>query len=96
MPNVARVARDCSGDTKPDNTPRRNNATGKMITAPHQSKGRLVRFPGSSIAAADLGVSRQHLHRVLIGERQSATLVARWNAWLKRHPQFASLNKKPA
>lgn len=67
-----------------------------MTTAPHQSKGRLVRFPGSSIAAADLGVSRQHLHRVLIGERKSTTLLVRWNAWLKRHPEFAKLNQKTA
>jgi hypothetical protein len=67
-----------------------------MITTPHQSKGRLVRFPGSSLAAADLGVSRQHLHRVLIGERQSATLIARWQAWLKQNPEFARLNRKPA
>lgn len=64
--------------------------------APHQSGGVNVRFPGSSIAAADLGVSRQHLHRVLIGERQSTTLLAKWNAWLKRHPEFARLNRKPA
>ena len=67
-----------------------------MITTPHQSKGRLVRFPGSSLAAADLGVSRQHLHRVLIGERQSATLLARWKEWLRRNPEFARLNRKSA
>jgi hypothetical protein len=62
-----------------------------MTTLPHQSKGRLVRFPGASIAAADLGVSRGHLHRVLTGERQSPPLLARWNAWLKRNPQFQTL-----
>lgn len=67
-----------------------------MTTTPHQSKGRHVRFPGSSIAAAELGVTRQHLHRVLIGERQSETLLERWNAWLKRHPEFANLNRKTA
>ena len=65
-----------------------------MTTTPHQSQGRLVRFPGSSIAATELGVSRQHLHRVLIGERQSATLIARWNSWLKRNPQFANLQPR--
>ena len=63
---------------------------------PHQSTGVNVNRPGITIAAADLGVSRQHLHRVLIGERQSATLLAKWNAWLKRNPEFARLNKKPA
>lgn len=62
-----------------------------MIATPHQSKGRLVRFPGSSLAAAEMGISRSHLHRVLNGERKSETLLARWQAWLKRHPQFASL-----
>ena len=67
-----------------------------MISTPHQSKGRHVRFPGSSIAAADLGVSRQHLHRVLIGERESASLLERWKDWLKRNPEFARLNKKSA
>lgn len=65
-----------------------------MTATPHQSKGRLVRFPGSTLAAADLGVSRQHLHRVLIGERQSATLITRWHSWLKRHPQFAALQPR--
>lgn len=65
-----------------------------MISTPHQSKGRLVRFPGSSLAAADLGVSRAHLHRVLTGERQSASLAARWKTWLKQHPQFANLQPK--
>lgn len=62
-----------------------------MSSTPHQSKGRLVRFPGSAIAAEDMGVSRGHLHRVLTGERKSKPLLARWNAWLKRHPEFSSL-----
>lgn len=62
-----------------------------MTATPHQSKGRLVRFPGSTLAAADLGVSRAHLHRVLTGERQSAILIARWHAWLKSHPEFAKI-----
>lgn len=62
--------------------------------APHQSSGINVRFPGSTLAAADLGVSRQHLHRVLTGERESPTLVARWQAWLKRNPQFANLQPR--
>ncbi len=62
-----------------------------MTSTPHQSKGRLVRFPGSSLAAEDLGVSRGHLHRVLTGERKSPPLLARWHAWLKRHPQFSTM-----
>ncbi len=65
-----------------------------MTSTPHQSKGRLVRFPGSSIAAKDLGVSRAHLHRVLTGERESASLTSRWRDWLKSHPQFAKLQPR--
>ena len=65
-----------------------------MTTTPHQSQGRLVKFPGSSIAAEQLGVSRGHLHRVLSGERKSPSLLARWNAWLKQHPQFAILQHR--
>jgi hypothetical protein len=59
--------------------------------APHQSKGKMVRFPGSSLAAEELGVSRSHLHRVLIGERSSPPLRGRWQAWLQTHPEFAAL-----
>jgi hypothetical protein len=65
-----------------------------MTTIPHQSKGPLVRFPGSTAAAAELGVTRGHLHRVLIGERKSPPLMARWHAWLKRNPQFANLQPR--
>lgn len=66
-----------------------------MTETPHQSQGRLVKFPGSSIAAADLRVSRGHLHRVLSGERTSPPLLARWNAWLQQNPEFARMQKKP-
>ena len=62
-----------------------------MTRTPHQSQGRQVRYPGSSIAAQDLGVSRGHLHRVLSGERKSLDLLGRWNAWLAKHPEFARL-----
>ena len=62
-----------------------------MFATPHQSKGRHVRFPGSSLAAAELGVSRGHLHRVLTGERHSQPLLGRWQTWLKQHPEFSSL-----
>lgn len=65
-----------------------------MPTAPHQSVSRHVRFPGASIAAAELGVHRGHLHRVLTGERKSASLLARWQQWLQRHPEFARLQRK--
>jgi hypothetical protein len=65
-----------------------------MTSAPHQSSGRLVKFPGSSIAAHDLGVSRGHLHRVLTGERKSPALVARWKQWLATHSEFAVLQSR--
>jgi hypothetical protein len=64
------------------------------LSIPPQSKGRLVRFPGASIAAGDLGVSRGHLHRVLTGERSSPDLLRRWRAWLASHPQFAQLQSR--
>lgn len=57
--------------------------------APHQSLK--ARFPGISIAAAELGVTRTHLWQVLSGGRQSAPLLARWELWLERHPEFARL-----
>ena len=62
--------------------------------APHQSSGKYVRFPGSNVAARDLGCHRAHLHRVLTGERRSHRLLARWKEWLKQHPEFAKLNRK--
>lgn len=65
-----------------------------MTSTPHQSQGRLVRYPGATLAAQELGVSRGHLHRVLTGERKSETLVSRWQAWLSKNPQFASLQHR--
>jgi hypothetical protein len=65
-----------------------------MPATPHQSSSPHVRFPGSAIAAAELGVHRGHLHRVLSGQRQSKTLLARWRAWLKAHPEFAALQPR--
>lgn len=61
---------------------------------PHQSTGSNVKFPGSSIAATDLGVTRGHLHRVLTGERQSPTLLSRWKTWLANHPEFSRLQAR--
>jgi len=63
-----------------------------MNQVPHQS--RKARFPGASLAAADLGVHRGHLHAVLAGKRESARLLARWRAWLKAHPEFAALQPR--
>lgn len=60
---------------------------------PHQSRGRHVRFPGASIAAGEFGVTRGHLHRVLTGERKSPPLMARWQAWLRAHPEFSNVTK---
>jgi hypothetical protein len=68
-----------------------------MKQVPYQSYNRRVRYPGASIAARDLGVHRGHLHAVLCGTRESRTLQARWNEWLRLHPEFAALQpRKPA
>lgn len=60
---------------------------------PAQSRARTTVYPGSSLAARDLGVHRSHLHRVLIGQRHSTSLMNEWNAWLTRNPQFRRLQK---
>lgn len=58
---------------------------------PHQSLK--SRHPGISIAAPELGVTRAHLWAVLNGKRDSKPLMGRWNAWLRKNPQFAALQK---
>jgi hypothetical protein len=67
-------------------------ATAYINGAPHQSLK--ARFPGITHAAAELGVTRAHLWAVLSGQRKSPPLMARWNAWLKRHPEFARLHHR--
>ena len=62
-----------------------------MKSAPHQSRN--AKYPGSTIAARDLGISRGHLHAVLSGKRASKSLTAQWQAWLRTHPEFATLQK---
>ena len=61
---------------------------------PHQSAGINVSYPGITLAAKDLKVSRTHLHRVLTGERRSPLLISRWKAWLRNHPSFANLQPR--
>ena len=61
-----------------------------MTAVPHQSNK--ARFPGITLAARDLGVGRQHLHRVLTGERASDGLLARWQEWLTTRPEFSRLH----
>lgn len=58
---------------------------------PHQSIA--AKYPGITIAAAELKVTRQHLHAVLSGKREGKSLKARWNNWLSRNPEFAILQK---
>jgi hypothetical protein len=60
--------------------------------APHQSLK--ARFPGISLAATDLGVTRSHLWQVLAGKRESKPLLARWKTWLASHPEFARLQSR--
>lgn len=64
-------------------------STSSINGVPHQSLN--SRFPGISLAAADLGVTRAHLWAVLNGRRDSKPLLSRWNEWLKNHPEFAAL-----
>lgn len=61
---------------------------------PHQSRN--ARFPGITLAAADLNVTRNHLWAVLAKKRESQPLLKRWNAWLERHPEFARIQRQPA
>jgi hypothetical protein len=61
---------------------------------PHQS--RKARFPGITLAATDLKVTRNHLWAVLAMKRESPPLLKRWNAWLERHPEFARIQRQPS
>ena len=45
--------------------------------------GSVTRFPGSTLFCREAAVSHGHLYRVLMGERKSRTLVAKYSAWLK-------------
>jgi len=46
----------------------------QSLSIPSQSRAKTTVYPGSNLAAEDLGVHRSHLHRVLNGTRQSAAL----------------------
>jgi hypothetical protein len=51
-----------------------------MKRAKHiKQKTRTVRFPNISRHAAELGVTREHLWRVLTGRRESRSLTARYS-----------------
>ena len=41
-----------------------------------RKKGQAVRFPGATVFAKSMGVSYQHVYKVLIGERQSPRVLA--------------------
>lgn len=43
-----------------------------------------VRRPGLVTAARDLGCTLSHLRRVVIGERESRSLLRRYRAWKKQ------------
>jgi len=51
-----------------------------MTKRPHHKLPRGPRRPGMCRDAADLDVSRQHLHAVLTGRRVSASLMRRYPA----------------
>lgn len=54
---------------------------------------RTRKFPWGWVtqASRDLGVTQGHLNHVLSGNRESASLTARWEAWLAQ--KKASLSK---
>lgn len=61
---------------------------------PHQSLQRQTLYPGSTLAARDLGVTRYHLTAVLGGKRESKPLMRRWKQWLRENPAFARAHRK--
>jgi len=54
--------------------------------ASQQARRKLVRRPGLIEAAAALGVTFSHLRRVVIGERQSISLLKRYRALRRQRP----------
>lgn len=66
-------------------------ATTYINGVPHQSLK--ARYPGITIAAEELGVTRTHLWQVLNGKRDSKPLMGRWKDWLRSHPEFAAIQK---
>lgn len=65
-------------------------------SASYRSLRKSTRFPGVAIAAPELGVDRVHLFKVLKGERQSISLLKRWDAWLQANPEFLKANQEKA
>ena len=58
------------------------------VTVPTKKRAR--RIAGIGVAAAALGVTRQHLRLVIIGERESVTLLARLENWKRSQPKAKS------
>lgn len=56
-----------------------------MEAAPKRKLGK--RIKGITAAARACGVGRQHLRRVLIGERESYPLLKRYEAWQQQQKQ---------
>lgn len=59
------------------------------LRVPPQSHA--ARYPGITLAARELGVTRGHLWQVLTGNRASPPLIVRWRAWLVSHPDFSAM-----
>ena len=60
---------------------------------PHTTRN--TRFPGSLLAAKELGVNHAHLYRVLAGLRRSACLLARYREWLAARPELPAADIQP-
>jgi hypothetical protein len=57
-----------------------------IVAAPTRGKERRRRFHGIGAAARELGVTRHHLFRVIVGERRSPRIEAWLRTNLKKSP----------
>lgn len=67
--------------------------------ASRPSRG-VTKFPGSSVFAKEANVNHSHLYRVLLGQRESQSLINRYAVWLRKNnmawPAAAAVKPKAA
>lgn len=80
--------------------PAKNNARKSNPRKGGRPFGSVTRFPGSCVFAEEIGVTPAHVYRVLMGERQSRSLVAKYAEFLAQRslpwPQDAKVNPNAA
>jgi len=64
-----------------------------MATVPNVKRAK--RIAGIGAAAAALGVTRQHLRLVIIGDRESEILLSRYRTWKHQQRIAAKQTTKP-